>query len=137
MVTYGLYTSRGHPLAAHHARLYSSIRALTFKDVCTEAVEDEDEVLLDNHILLLFRHNFASTLHWRLSLSFALFLLRRDGLIQVNGQIGVTLMNSAFFRRSPCVFFADPGAAITVVKQDGTDARRQSAAPASLYCLSL
>lgn len=52
MVTYGLYTSRSHPLAAHHARLYSSIRALTFKDVCTEAVEDEDEVLLDNHILL-------------------------------------------------------------------------------------
>ena len=46
-------------------------------------------------------------------------------------------MNSAIFRRGPCVVFADLGAVITVVKQDGRDARRQSAAPASLYCLSL
>lgn len=35
------------------------------------------------------------------------------------------------------VSFADPTAATGAVEQDASDARQQSAAPASLYCLSL
>lgn len=34
-----------------------------------------------------------------------------------------------------CVSYADPTAASGAVEQDGSDARQQSAAPASLYCL--
>lgn len=37
-----------------------------------------------------------------------------------------------------CVSFADPTVLWSgAVEQDGSDARQQSAAPASLYCLSL
>lgn len=74
---------------------------------------------------------------------------RRGGLIQVNSAVSdwpeLHWWTLPFFfpEESLCFFcflfllFADPEAVITVVKQDGRDARRQSAAPASLYCLSL
>lgn len=87
---------------------------LTFEDVRTEAVKDEDEVLLDNHILLFSvtisrRHSTRVCLS-SLSPSFA------SGWTYPGKQRSfeltrVTLMNSAFaFWRSPCFFFlADPG----------------------------
>lgn len=76
----------------------------------------------------------------RLRLSRLSLFSRRDGLIQVNGAVcdwpELHRWTLPFPEKSLCIF-ADPGAVITVVKQDGRDARRQSAAPASLYCLSL
>lgn len=88
------HRQRPAPLPLHLAATprpssHSSIPALTFKDVCTEAVKDEDEVLLDDHILLLFspRHNVTATLHSRLSPAPSRSLLRRDGLIQVDGAV--------------------------------------------------
>lgn len=71
------------PAAPHTTPVYSTQQhpALTFKDVCTEAVEDEDQVLLDDHILLFSFTNSASTLHSRLSLaSFLSFCLFSSGV---------------------------------------------------------
>lgn len=115
---------------------------LTFKDACTEAVKDEHQVLLDNHILLfsfaiLRQHSTRGLTLFILSLSLLSSRWTYPGERRSFWLTGVTLMNSCLFLRSPCVFFADQGAVITVVKQDGRDARRQSADPASLYCLSL
>lgn len=83
--------------------------SLTFKDVCTEAVKDEDQVLLDNHILLfsftiLRRHSTRV-----LSLSFLSFSLFSSGWTYPGkrrsfGLTGVTLMNSAFAREVPVYF---------------------------------
>lgn len=61
---------------------------LTFKDACTEAVKDEHQVLLDNHILLF---SFAilrqhSTRVWLFLFCLYLFS-RQGGLIQVNGAV--------------------------------------------------
>lgn len=83
--------------------------ALTFEDVCTEAVKDEDQVVLDNHILLFFRLNFFRRHSTRVSLSLSFLSFFSSGWTYPGkrrsfGQIGVTLMN-CLLQRSPCVFF--------------------------------
>lgn len=82
--------------------------ALTFKDVCTEAVKDEDQVLLDNHILL-----FSFTISRRHSTRVCLCLFSLSlfssgwtypGKRHSFGLTGVTLMNSAFSWEVPVYF---------------------------------
>ena len=124
MSTYDLYTSRSHPPPRTPRPSISTQQhpALTFKDVCTEAVEDEDQVLLDDHILLFSFTNSASTLHSRLSLvSFLSFCLCSSGggLIQVNGAASdwpeLHWWTLPFSREVPVYVFADPGEVNTVV----------------------
>lgn len=89
---------------------------LTFKDARAEAVKDEDQVLLDNHILL-FSFTISrqhSTRVWLLSPCFpplSLSLLFSGWTYPGDRRsfwlTGVTLMNSVSFffcRWSPCVF---------------------------------
>lgn len=92
----------------------------------------------------LFLHDFTSTLHSRLSLVFRSLSLssRRDGLIQVNGAVSdwteLHWWTLPFPTEVPVYFRRSGGSDYCrLVQQDGRDARRQSAAPVSLYCLSL
>lgn len=98
-------------------------------------------MLFDHHVLLFFflpSRCQRSTLRSRLPLPSG--SSARDGLIQVNG--AASDWPELHRARSPCVLGQirrEGGGGATGLMQDGGGggARRASAAPASLYCLSL
>lgn len=87
---------------------------LTFNDICTEAGEDEDQVLLGSHVLLFSPSTLHSTgVSVRLLLSFA---PRRGALIQVTAQ---------FVRERSCADGVCPSSEVLRVfrRSDGGDRR--------------